>query len=77
MGDQEQSIYQSGQTVLIEGWYEPIAVKAPNATRLSEGQRFPNYDGRAVGWHRLQSVPTQTVRANLIENETNYGGMYS
>jgi len=49
-------IYQSGQRVTVNGWYEVAG--APNAQyALHPGDLFPNHDGRAVCWRLFQVEP--------------------
>lgn len=68
MKRQATTVHQSGQHVVIAGLYEVIGVlhdpKAKEEDRhersrrfLSVGEFFPNYQGRAVGWHLLTSDP--------------------
>jgi hypothetical protein len=55
------SIFQSGQKVPVEGWYEVVGETAKTArgekrrsiVQLTTNQLFPNYDGRAICWHLL------------------------
>jgi len=82
MNQQHPAIYQSGQKVLLDGLYEAIAARVPTVSQLTSGEVFPNYDGRAVCWHQLQSqsykseyieIPNKTVD----ESESIYGGTYA
>ena len=54
MKSEDVCIFQSGQKVVSDGWYEVVGIKAakPSAARqkLQIGSIFPNYDGRAVCW---------------------------
>lgn len=81
MNNQDQSIYQSGQKVLMDGWYEAIAAKVPTASQFTTGQTFPNHDGRAVCWRSLQSKPSAdnggSQAPNYYESDIRYGGMYA
>ena len=55
-----ESIYQSGERVTIQGFYEVAG--APQIQRsLNADDLFPNYDGRAVCW-RLSDL-SQRVQA--------------
>jgi hypothetical protein len=62
-------IYQSGQRVTVNGWYEVAG--APNAQHaLHPGELFPNHDGRAVCWRLLHAEPVSeevidSVRQNM------------
>jgi len=64
-----QLIYQSGQKVEIDGWYEVVAVKAPTVFQLTVDELFPDYDGRAVCWHLVKQVE----RPNLSELDSTTG----
>ncbi len=59
-----QSIYQSGQRVTVNGWYEVVG--APHAQyNFHPGDVFPNHDGRSVGWYLLNAEP---VSEEVIES---------
>jgi len=60
------NIYQSGQKVVVDGWYEVVAGKTPTVLRLTAGELFPDYDGRAVCWHLVE-------RPNLSERDSTTG----
>lgn len=65
MSEMNATVYQSGEKVQAEGWYEVVG----GTSRLTEGKRnraiiqltanqvFPNYDGRAICWRQLGNSP--------------------
>jgi len=82
MDAQYPAIYQSGQEVLLDGWYEAVGVKAPTVSQFTSGQLFPNYDGRAICWHHLQatsflSQPVERPNISISDYELISGGMYA
>src|SRR5258707_14414061 len=56
MDAQSPVIYQSGQVVLRDGWYEAVGGKSSTVSQFTSGQLFPNYDDLAICWHYLQST---------------------
>lgn len=83
MHEQYHAVYQSGQQVLVNGWYEAVATKVPTVSELEVGTTFPNHDGRAICWHLLHSEPYISKRVNLespkpsVENVPAYSEMYA
>ena len=67
-------VYQSGEKVQVEGWYEAVG----GTSRLTEGKRnqaiiqltanqlFPNYDGRAICWRPLGYSPVSTQNGSPV-----------
>lgn len=59
MSNQANTIYQSGQTVSVTGFYEVVGTNRQAKTRTGEfafrqltvGEQFPCYNGRSVAWH--------------------------
>jgi hypothetical protein len=70
MNEVTNSIFQSGQKVPVEGWYEVVGGVSNGASResrrslvqLTTNQLFPNYDGRAICWHLLDRNPLFTQK---------------
>jgi hypothetical protein len=62
------TLYQSGQEVPVTAWYEIVGLYYPGKTSarakqmLGVGELFPDYDGRAVCWHLLNT----NVAAKLL-----------
>ena|SRR5689334_10956197 len=83
MDEQYAAIYQSGQEVLLDGWYEAVGVKAPIVSQFTSGQLFPNYDGRAICWHlhhqatSFLTEPTERPNESISDYELISGGMYA
>ena len=82
MDAQSSVIYQSGQVVLRDGWYEAVGVKSPTVSQFTSRQLFPNYDGRAICWHHLQSTsflsqPVERPNISISDYELIPGGMYA
>ncbi len=58
-----ESIYQSGERVTVQGFYEVAG--APEIQRsFNADDLFPNYDGRAVCW-RLAELSQRPSVANV------------
>ncbi len=70
MNEVTTSIFQSGQKVPIEGWYEVVGGRANlekggarrTLVQLTTNQLFPNYDGRASCWRLLGYNPASIKR---------------
>lgn len=82
MDAQYPAIYQSGQEVFADGWYEAVGAKTPTVAQLTSGQTFPNYDGRAICWYHIRSKsfssePFERPEKLYDDSELIYGGMYS
>jgi hypothetical protein len=84
MGEQYHAVYQSGQQVLLSGWYEAVGATVPTVSPLEVGMSFPNYDGRAICWHQLDSEPRKTSQRTVetqsaanSEIDLVYCGMYA
>jgi hypothetical protein len=52
--DDSNTVYQSGQTAPVTGWYEAVGVRQ-NARQFEKGATFPNFDGRAICWHLVST----------------------
>ncbi len=59
----QNTVFQSGESVILAGKYEAVGVDQklakdkPEAAmiNLNKGELFPNYEGRAVSWRLVQS----------------------
>ncbi len=65
MANKQSKVYQSGQEVPKTGYYEVAGAK-PKVTEdeedstvreFTQGELFPNYEGRAVTWHPRAEKP--------------------
>lgn len=69
MSDQAPTIYQSGQTVQVTGFYEVAGINRQAKTKTGEfafrqlcmGELFPYYNGRSVAWHKVSEEQPPTV----------------
>ena len=70
MNTRIESIYQSGERVTIQGFYEVAG--APQIQRsLNTEDVFPNYDGRAVCWRLAElSQRSQAERTERASRST-------
>jgi len=71
MSDQAPTIYQSGQTVQVTGFYEVAGINRQAKTKTGEfafrqlcmGELFPYYNGRSVAWHKVTTDEATPVES--------------